>query len=335
MCSGKVCWCASRLKRSNPSPEGMFRLSLPPARSGLLVLLLVLAVSASAQDGANAPATPASPGNELISQLSGRIRGLFDVDLPRFDPPGTYRLQFNPRVGDLVRRDYLRVPVGIRWTIDPRFEINAEAESFFTHNHKAGSAGHGIGELRFGARHLIPEWPRSTDRTSLGLNLEFPVGSPPLDMTDGRNHVIPSLVIERRLPDRPRWTFFTGLSLDLVGDSSVPGTRGLNTPSDDAVVLTGGAVYDLGQIKWTAQATYTTSALSGHDEHIFAVHPSVLWFVPRRFTFNSDTQWVLGLGLRGTWGQDGFNLSTGTRVRAELTFGQAMRQIRDRFTSKH
>lgn len=300
----------------------------------LLGLSLATAVCARPADNPDAPAGAVPPKREFLGQLGGRISGLLDIDLPRFDPPGTYRLQFNPRFGDLVRRDYLRVPVGVRWTLNDRFEVSTEAEAFFTHNHKAGSAGHGIGELRFGGRYLIPAWPEERDRTSIGVNFEFPVGSPPLDLTDGRNHIAPYIVVERRSLSRPRWTTFAGLSADLISDSSVPGQRGENTPSDDALTLTGGAVYDLGQVKWTLQATYTTSVLSGHDEHIFSVRPSVLWFVPKNYTFNSKTQWILGLGVRGTWGQDGFDVGTGTRVRAEITFGQAMQRLRDQFGSK-
>lgn len=310
-----------------------------PRRALSFLLLFAFAgvtLQASAPSETETASEPAPPEakKEAPGGLTGRIRGLLDIDLPRFDPPGTYRLQLNPRFGDLVRRDYIRVPVGVRWTANERFEFSTEAESFFTHNQKAGGATHGIGELRFGGRYLIPAWPEARDRTSVGVNVEFPVGSPPLDMTDGRNHVIPYVVVERRSQSRPRWTTFAGLSADLIGDSSVPGQRGENTPSDDALLFTGGAIYDLGQVKWTLQATYTTSVISGYDEHIFAVHPSVLWFVPKKFTFNSKTQWILGFGVRGTWGQDGFVFGTGARVRAEITFGQAIQRLRDQFSSR-
>ncbi len=307
--------------------------ALPSLLLFALAALTPLASAASEAETATEP-TPPEAKKEFFGALTGRIRGLLDIDLPRFDPPGTYRLQFNPRFGDLVRRDYIRVPIGVRWTPDNRYELNAEAESFFTHNHKAGGAGNGIGELRFGGRYLIPAWPEERDRTSVGVNFEIPVGSPPLDLTDGRNHIAPYVVVERRSLSRPRWTTFAGLSGDFVSDSSVPGTRGENTPSDDALSLTGGAIYDLGQVKWTLQATYTTSVISGYDEHIFAVHPSVLWFLPKKYTFNSKTQWIVGFGVRGTWGQDGFDFGTSTRVRAEITFGQAIRQLRDRFGPK-
>lgn len=327
MCYSKVCLSDFPSKASNPSPEQpmLRRLS-----ATLLLSWVVAAPITGAQESGADPSVPEPPAvtRTYDDTFSGRIRGLFDVDLPRFDPPGTYRLQFNPRLGDLFRRDYIRVPIGLRWTSGRHVELSGEAEAYFTHDRSPGDPGHGIGELRFGGRYLLPKWPRDDLDTSMGLNVEIPVGSPPLDLTDGRNHFSPNIVVEHHSAKRPRWTTFGGLSADIVTDSSVPGQRLPNTPRDDSVSLTGGAVYDLGQVKWAVQATYTNSLLGGVNEHIFTVRPSVLWFLPREYTLNSKTQWVVGFGIRGTWGPDGFDLSTGTRVRAEITFRQAMDRLR-------
>ncbi|MDP2136652.1 MAG: hypothetical protein Q8J74_02245, partial [Candidatus Didemnitutus sp.] len=236
---------------------------------------------------------------------------------------------FNPRVADLIRRDYIRVPTGVRWTVNDRLELNVEVEAYATHGLDSdSSAGYGIGKVRLGARRLLSHWPKPGLETNVGLNLDFPVGSPPADLTDGLNHVSPFLVTQRRLDTHPKWTIFGGGSADFVADSSVPGRIDLNTPRDDSLSVNAGAIYDLGQIKWTLQGTYTNTWISAGDEHFFTIRPSMLWFVPRRFTFNSKTQWTVGIGVRSTWGPDGYELSTGTRVRAEITFRQALRRLR-------
>lgn len=74
--------------------------------------------------------------------------------------------------------------------------------------------------------------------------------------------------------------------------------------------------------------------MSGIDEHFFSIRPSVLWWVPRRFTLNSKTQWIVGFGARSTWGPDGYEFSTGSRVRAEITFRQALQKVRDTITPR-
>lgn len=304
----------------SPTPS-LIRACRPAWPVACLLAALAVLPAAAAEE-------PPSPEPNRL--FGWRFGGLFDLDLPRFDPPGTFRVQFNPRVSDLVRRSYLRVPTGVRWTVNDRVELYGEAEAFLTHGlDDDTSAGYGIGELRFGARRLFADWPRPGFATSTGVNVELPVGDPPLDLTDGRNHVGPYILTERRFERHPKWTVFGGVSADLVSTSSVPLNLGRSATKDDSVALNAGATYDLGEIKWTLQATYATTAIVGVDEHFLTVRPSVLWWVPRRYTLNSETQWIVGLGFRAMWGPDGREFSTSSRVRAELTFGQAVQRVRD------
>lgn len=312
------------------------------ARPLSLLLATALAVTALATEPAPAPAPAPAAGPETNvwqtatpPTLLSRVTGLFDIDLPRLDPPGTFRLIFNPRFGDLLHRDYIRVMGGVRWAVDDRLGFNVEAESYATHGLGGGTSTYGIGELHFGTKYLLPKWPSDRFETSLGLNVDVPVGSPPLDLTDGNNHLIPSITLQRRCVRWPRLTLFGGASADVLVDSSVSTLTGLdpgNTPTEDTWSLTGGGVYDMGQLKWTLQSTYTTTTfIDSNDQHYFTIRPSVLWFVPKRYTLNSKTQWIVGFGASSTWGPGGYEFSTSNRVRAELTFRQFVRNVRDRF----
>lgn len=261
--------------------------------------------------------------------LANRIRGLFDVELPQLDPPGTFNFQFNPRFSDLIKRDYIRVPMGVRWTANDSLALNAEMEAYLTHG-LGDTENHvyGISTLRFGGKYVFQKWLRPELQATVGTTVSIPVGSPPIDLTDGLNHFSPYLIAEHKLHRNPKITLFGGPAFDLVSDSHVNGEVGTNTPTDDSFTLTAGAIYDLGQLKWTLQTALTTSAPWADEKvTIFNVRPSVLWFVPKRFTFNSKTQWILGLGVRGTWGPDGFEFSQSSRVRAEITFRQVMDKI--------
>lgn len=301
-----------------------------PPHLSFALLLLASAPCAPAQSLDRTPAPGAD--NVQATQETGlfyRIRGLFDIDLPHLDPPGTFHLTFNPRFGDLLHRDYIRVPTGVRWAVNEQLGFNVEAEAYASHGFGGGSSNFGVGLLRIGGKYLLPRWPLDEYETSVGLNMDLPVGSPPFDLTDGHNHYSPFIVVQRHDEQHPRWTEFASFSADFVTPSHVKGGFGTNTPHDDSMSFTGGAVYDLGQLKWTVQATYTTTLLvSGTNDNFFTIRPSVLWFVPRRFTLHSKTQWIVGFGARSTWGPDGYEFSTGTRVRAELTFGQALEKIR-------
>lgn len=291
-----------------------------------LLLLCLGCVSARAQA---IPAGNISTTQETKPVLSG-FRGLFDFDLPTIDPPGTIKLILHPHIGDFVRRDYMRVEGGLRWAINDHFEIRPEGTIYFTHGLGGSSAdGYGIGELRLSSKYILRGWPDPDFETSVFLNVEVPVGRPPVDLTDGLNHVAPGLLVQHRSTRHPKITTFAGAGVDIVSDSNIAGTPVRNQPVDDSMNFTAGAIYDLGQVKWTLSTTYATTAVLGDaTEHFFYVRPSLLWYVPRKYTFNYQTQWIIGLGLRASWGPDGTELSVYNRVRAEITFRQFMEKMR-------
>ena len=280
-------------------------------------------------------ATPAPPGPDTpadttpATSLLSRIGGLFNIELPHLDPPGTYKLIFNPQVGDLIRRGYIRTDVGLRWALNDHFGIDTELDTYATHGMRSRTYGYGIGQVRAGIKYVFKAWPKSEYQTSIGFDTVLTVDHPPVDMTDGLIHYTPNVALQYRPPAHPRWTTFAGANVDFVSLTNVTGTPAINTPRDDSLSFTGGAIYDMGQLKWTLQGTYTTTAIIGDvTQNYYSVRPSVLWYAPKRFTFNSKTQWIFGLGLNATWGPDGFNLSDSSRVRAEITFRQVMNNIR-------
>jgi len=301
--------------------------ALKPARPACLLAGL-LASAACAQT--TEPAGNIHAPQESRSFIS-RISGLFDFDLPTIDPPGTVKLTLHPHVGDLVRRDYLRMDTGFRWAINDHLEISPEAAVYFNHGLGDENGGYGIGEARLGAKYIVRRWPDPDMETSFSLNIQVPTGRPPVDLTDGLNHFAPEFLVQHRASRNPKLTTFAGAGLDFVSQSNAAGTPGRNQPLDDSMNFTAGAIYDLGQLKWTLSATYATTALLGEEtEHFFYLQPNVLWYVPGRFTFNSKTRWLLGLGLRASWGPDGSEISFKNRVRAEITFRQVMENIRTR-----
>lgn len=293
-------------------------------------LILAFLCGLAAAQAQPAPAASPASSQEPKPFLSA-IRGLFDFDLPSIDPPGTVKLILHPHFGDLIHLDYMRVEGGFRWAINDHFEIRPEGSVYFTHGLGGGDDGYGVGELRLGSKYILRAWPDPDMETSLTLNVEAPVGNPPVDITDGFNHVAPGFLVQHHASRNPRLTTFVGAGLDLVTTSSIAGTPVKNQPLDDSMNFTAGAIYDLGQIKWTLTATYaTTAGLGRATEHFYNLLPSLLWFVPRKYTFNSKTQWILGMGIRASHGPDGTQVSFYNRVRAEITFRQFMANMRER-----
>jgi len=293
----------------------------------LPTLALLLALTAPAAFAQLVPVESVTPPERR--SFYSRVQGLFDFDLPEIDPPGTVKLIIHPHLGDLVRRDYMRLDGGFRWALNNRFEISPSAVVYFNHGLGGGSDGYGVGIIRLGTKYVIPAWPIPAMETSLTLGVNRPVGHAPVDMTDGLNHLTPAITVQHRSRDHWKWTTFGSVGLDLVTQSGLAGTPVRNQPLDDSVNFTVGAVYDLGQLRYTMSATYATTAWLGDETHNFYyLNPSVLWYVPKKYTFNSKTQWIVGLGARVSWGPDGSEISINTRLRAEITFRQVMEKMR-------
>jgi len=307
-----------------------------------IFILTLLTVSGRAQSALTKPTPEQQPQKEETSTpaenartsivslpLFSRVNGLFGGDLPQLDLPGTFKLILRPHLGDFVRRDYMRLDAGTRWALNDKFELTAQASAYFTHGFGGSSAdGYGIGRIWLGSKYIFEHWPRRNYETSVTINAEIPTGHPPIDMTDGNYHLTPTVVVQHNWASRPRLTTFGGIGLDIVGRSTIAGTYGTNEPHDHSISLITGAVYDVGQLKWTITGTYATTALiTSQSNNLYYIQPGVLWYVPSRYTFSSKTQWIVGLGLRATWGPDGFDFGTSSRLRAEITFSQFMEKI--------
>ena len=220
----------------------------------------------------------------------------------------------------------MRLDAGTRWALSDKFELTAEALAYFGYG--SGDAGYGIGRIRLGSKYIFEHWPFRNYETSLAITGQIPTGHPPVDMTDGSYHFAPTLVVQHNWFSRPRLTTFAGVGADIIGRSTVDGTFDTNQPHDHAISFIAGAVYDMGQIKWTMTGTYaTTSYITRHSNNFYYLQPGMLWYVPSRFTFHSKTQWIVGLSARGTWGPDGFDFGLNSRLRAEITFRQLMEKF--------
>ncbi len=217
----------------------------------------------------------ANPGSPALTRpFLSRIRGLFDIELPQLDPPGTVKFILYPHISDLVRRDYVRTDVGFRWTLNDHVEFSTEGAAFLTHGFGEQATGNGIGELRYGLKYLIHEWLPPDFEASANLSVTQPLTQRPIDLSDGYQHITPSVIIQRHSPNNRHLTIFTELSLDAISPSGKAGAMQINQPHDDSSSVTLGGVYDLGQIKWTLAGTYTTTALIGsRAEHFFTSGP--------------------------------------------------------------
>ncbi|WP_438479146.1 hypothetical protein [Oleiharenicola lentus] len=259
-----------------------------------------------------------------------RIRGIFNSNLPGTEKKHSLRFIFHPHLGDLINEDYLRTPMGARYGITQQWEVSGEVETYFSHGlgDEKFFDRFGFSQVRFGTKYrfakpLFADW-----ETATGMDFSSPVGSPPAKVNDGLEHLMPFVTFARPLDGHPNVRVFWGLGADLVDRSSVPGQLRKNQLSDDSLNLTTGVVWKRGIMNYTLETNYaTTRGIGQVDEDVFTVRPGFVWEVPEKYTKGYlGGRWLVGLGLRASFGEDGTDLGASAKVRVNFDFKKLLRR---------
>ena len=107
-----------------------------------------------------------------------RIRGIFDSELPQTEWRSHLRFVVHPHFGDLLHRDFLRVPVGARFGLTDRWDVSADVEGYFSHGLKADAFGAhaGLSGLWLSTKYHWGEWLRPHVEAASGLSFARPIG---------------------------------------------------------------------------------------------------------------------------------------------------------------
>jgi hypothetical protein len=231
------------------------------------------------------------------------------------------RLIVHPHFGDFHSRDYLRMPLGVRYGVNDRWEVTAEAETYFAHGlgkvpffEREGFSGvHAGTKYQLGA-NLWKGW-----ETSVGLDWNRPVGNPPIDLTDGLQHVAPYVSFARRLEHHPDWRVFWSAGYDVVNQTGIAGKLQRNQLGESAGTLSGGVLHEHGAFTYTLEGAWATPHTRGElGRGLFTLRPGLFWVVPPRYTFGAKGRWVIGGGLRLSEGPDGFDIGVSAKLRVNF-----------------
>lgn len=280
--------------------------------------------------GALRAQTPATPAPGALSDDELRLRGVFDTALPQTERKHALKLIFHPHFGDFTQRDELRIPLGLRYGLSQNWEVTGEVEGYFSHGlgDRSFFDEAGLSLLHLGTKYHWDKSPWEGWDTAAGVDYTMTIGHPPSDVTDGLEHFVPFVTFSHRLEDWPEVRVFWGLSADETRRSDIPGERRKNQLGDDMQKLTGGLVWQRGDFGYTLEASVATTRLTGEThEDLFSIQPGIIWKLPRGLTPNSRDRWVLGVGLRSSYGPDGFDYGASAKLRVNLDFKRWWRQV--------
>lgn len=253
-----------------------------------------------------------------FGELLDRIPNFGSLELPGFMSEDMFRFYSSPRFGDLLHRDYLRVPVGVRAKLTGKLEAHAEVEGYFTHGLGDG-AGYGFDRLGVGGKYELSPPSTSAAAWITGVDFETPLSRPPAELSDGHRHVLPYVSVSRTVV--PDWKLlgYGSLGADLLSHTALPPHFGQNQLHTNALTLVAGVARDWRRFNTSLTATYSTSALiSNEDAHVFSLRPAIV--IPLTRLEGKRTRLILTLGGRSTWGPDGYEIGASGSVRVEFLF---------------
>jgi len=274
-------------------------------------------------------AAPASHGSEALADDDLKMKGVFESNLPGTERKHSLRVIFHPRIGDLQRYDHMRVPMGLRYGLNSQWELLGEVEGYFAHGLGKSSwfEDAGFSDLHLGTKYRIPR-PISGWDTAVGLDYNLTLGTPPVEITDGLNHVNTYATFSRRLKGLPQWRIFWNVGTDMVEDAGVPGRLRDNRLGDDSVYASGGFVWDHGRWTYTVEVGIASTRPFGGSDDVYSFKPGLLFAVPRKYTERIGGQWLLGVGLHSTYGPDGVDVGGTFKARVSIDLKRWLRRHR-------
>ena len=259
--------------------------------------------------------------SDSVREVDVEIRGVFEGVLPKTEEKNHLSLLVHPHFGDFHRKRYLRAPVGLRYGLTDRWDVAAEIEGYVSHGFGGvpAFAEMGLSEVQVTTKYradwsLVPGWEMAGR-----LRYTHPLDHPPVELTDGYEHIMPMVTFAQEIEGWPGAELFWGTGLDMVRQTHIGGELDENEFGDHANVFTGGLVWQRGERVYTFEATYATTALLGDSsKDRIQLRPAVIFRIPDRFTFHSKGDWRMGVALKWIYGPDGHDVGLSVKFRGDF-----------------
>jgi hypothetical protein len=250
-----------------------------------------------------------------------RLHDFFDVTLPGIAARHHLIFDFEPKVGDLLRREYVRYPLEVRYGLSKNWEIFGGVTPVSPNPIDEGEDHRwSMGMAKLGVRYALPKAERlGFQKISLGFEGRQPLGNPPLGLIDHYLHLRPSITASRPVTWFEDTTFFLGLTYD----RSV-WAPGHDDVSSEAVKrhmseIAPGLLYKPGEFGYFAQYAlrHWDEPVGYRLEHIGKV--GVIWDMPleRSRKWRLPGKWQFELGVRAS-DLDGEGTDLGVHARAKV-----------------
>lgn len=258
-----------------------------------------------------------------LSDNSLRVPGIFNSVLPGTEEKNSLKFKVHPHFGDLSKRDHIRTDLGLSYGLTERWDVIGKTRFYFGHGLKdvglfqdPGLADYVLeSKYRLGA-FILPGWD-----SAINFSYAAPLGNPAPKVTDGLIHRATTLSFARSLKNHPGVRAFWGLTTDIISETDVVGRLEKNELRDSFQSFSGGFIVERGRTHYTFEAAYATTRFWGAGgREVYSVRPGIVWQVPRRFTFNSEGEWLVGAATPISFGPDGTDIGINLKLRLNFDF---------------
>ncbi|MDX2185898.1 MAG: hypothetical protein SFV32_03110 [Opitutaceae bacterium] len=149
---------------------------------------------------------------------SPRVREIFDVNIPGALEKYRLTVNFEPKIGDLVKRRYVRFPIELRYGLNNRTEVYGGLTPFSPNPFHKDRSSWGLGFFTQGLRYNVLPIGRKLgfDEITVGAEARIPVGNPPVRLIDQYTHIKPYVTTARYLDSLRHTTLFLSASYDFA-----------------------------------------------------------------------------------------------------------------------
>ncbi|MCK4910187.1 MAG: hypothetical protein KAR83_01025, partial [Thermodesulfovibrionales bacterium] len=231
----------------------------------------------------------------LIEPLIEPIREeLLSIELPDTERRHHIGISMNPKVVDIVQKDYISMPVKFRYGLTKNIEL-AVMPGTYIHNPKRKTAGLGVANMDLGFKYKFLHILRQHVSMAFAFNTLYPVGSNP-GLMDGYVHYKPKLIVSKTLEDFHKVEVVSSIGWDIIDGASEP----LEEEDEDkrnTTALSLGFKLPRATYAWSMGFVYTTDKPDGGDHEGFTATPGWHWYVPREQARWFPGDITLGLGV--------------------------------------
>jgi hypothetical protein len=245
---------------------------------------------------------------------------LFDIELPGQYAKGQWSWRLNPRFGDFLDDDHVRVRVGARYNFSNYFDASSDVGFHFP-NPLGDGSGSGVHVWRIGARYSWYEVADSRFNLAVGLRADLPLSNAPPGVGDRYARHEPYVSLSRRLTRHPDWLLYFNSSYRIVTDSPFSVSPIEPRPRNQWFLRPGLIWYPGARFRYSLELEYRTNApafrdpntplptpenpsrnwiLAHREVHDLILYPGITWFPARhiRDDLFIPGNWDLGLRLR-------------------------------------